>query len=540
MSRIALSVFLFCFLALAQLPAQTISPDYLDGRVYVKLSESAGRAWPEWELNVSQPSWNGTPSLGLLMSRYHFTRVSLPFHTPSPVLDLTYQIRFDDKEAVMDLLQDLAALPEVEYAERCPLYYTTYIPDDWNALQWHMTKIDAQSAWDHSRGTPEVVVAVVDDAMRVTHQDLAPVIWTNPNEIDGNSIDDDGNGFIDDMHGADVADNDNNPMPPAGATNSVFSHGTHVSGIATAATDNGVGITSISFNVRLMPVKTKFDTTISSGGLEATAEGLDYAISTGADVINMSFGGGGASSTWQGMIDAGHYKGVTFVAAAGNDNQFKQFFPAAYNNVISVASTDFSDRKSSFSNYHYSVDVSAPGSGIYSSVAGGDANYDWMSGTSMASPLTAGLCALILSADTSLTPDQVEHCLTAGCVNIDALNSDYIGFLGWGRINAANSLACASGVSVDDGEWLRAHIGNVYPQPATDQFLFATEFPAPAGLHITLTDLQGRRVDDLFSGEVTQGSRVFRFTRAPQWAPGMYLVVFSINGARVARKVCFQ
>jgi subtilisin family serine protease len=456
------------------------------------------------------------------------------------VLDLTYQIRFEEKAGVMNLLQDLAALPEVEYAERCPLYYTTYTPNDLHSFQWHLSRIEAENAWDFCMGSPEVVLAVVDDAMRVTHEDLAPVIWTNPNEIDGNGLDDDGNGFIDDMHGADVADDDNDPMPPAGASNFVFSHGTHVSGIAVAATDNGTGIASIGFNVRLMPVKTKFDSTISSGGLEATAEGLDYAISTGADVINMSFGGGGASSTWQGMINAGYYKGVTFVAAAGNDNLFKQFFPAAYNHVISVASTDISDKKSSFSNYHYSVDVSAPGSGIYSSVAGGDANYDWMSGTSMSSPLTAGLCALILSADTSLTPDQVEHCLTAGCVNIDALNPGYAGFLGWGRINAANSLACASGVSREEGNTLTATIGEAFPQPAQDEVIFAGEFQLTSHVEVTLMDMQGRLLADLFSGTVEKGTHIFRCSRNPEISAGMYLALFSVNGVKVARKVRFR
>jgi hypothetical protein len=534
MSRAASLLLLLCCLVQAAWAQQ---PDYESGRVLLKLREGAP-LWPDWQSPPQEDVFSGPAVLAPFAASYQLQAVRRPFRTHSPVLDLTYEVRFRAAGQELALIDELQALPEVEYAERVPIYYTQFTPNDLHPYQWHLNKIEAPAAWNLSKGSPAVVVAVVDDAMLVTHDDLAPVVWTNPNEL-ANGLDDDGNGIVDDLHGADLADDDADPNPPAGADHLIFAHGTHTSGIATAATDNGTGIASIGFNVRLMPVKAKFDSTIGSGGLEATMEGVDYAIATGADIINMSFGGGGASSSWQALIDAGYFSGITFVGAAGNDNSFKQFFPASYNHVISVSGTDFLDQKSSFSNWHYSVDVMAPGSGIYSTVPGTNSNYDFMSGTSMSSPLAAGLCALILSADSTLSPSQIEDCLTAGCDNIDAMNPDYVGFMGFGRINALHSLACAAGVGVDEGDPVLSGIGVAYPQPAVEEVIFPLDLEQAADVRLTLTDLQGRVLEVVQDGRLSAGQHFLHWQRGALPA-GVYMAMWEVEGRTCMRRVLLQ
>ena len=166
-----------------------------------------------------------------------------------------------------------------------------------------------------------IVIAIVDDAVLTTHEDILPNLWTNPNEIPNNNIDDDNNGYRDDINGWDAADNDNDPNPPSSASSSVFTHGTHCAGIASAATDNSKGIASIGFNCKIMPVKSS----TSNGNaqyIDAGYDGIAYAMAAGADVISMSWGGNN-SQTAQNIFNQAHNLGITLVAAAGNDASSK-------------------------------------------------------------------------------------------------------------------------------------------------------------------------------------------------------------------------
>ncbi|PCJ77635.1 MAG: hypothetical protein COA57_16595, partial [Flavobacteriales bacterium] len=407
---------------------------YISGQLFVKIKVDADatRFYNKKEV---------TP----LSKDFQIQSISQPFHLESPELQNTLLVEFGDTLAADELIEEFERLDIVEYAEKVPLYELIYTPNDISGNQWNLQKIQAELAWDLQTGDTSVVIAMVDDAVLLSHEDLAPIIWTNPGEIPGNSIDDDGNGYIDDINGWDVADNDNDPNPVS-PTNSTFTHGTHCAGIAAAATDNGVGIASISFNVRLMAVKTA---STGNGFLTAPYQGVQYAIAAEADIISMSWGGGAYSQTYQNLFDYAVSQGIACIAAAGNSNTNIPMYPAAYNNVIAVGSTNSSDQKSWFSNYGSWVDVVAPGSSIWSSLAGSNSSYGYLSGTSMACPLVSGLAALMLSKDPYLTPSELESCLKSSCDNIDAQNSSYIGLLGAGRINAYSALMCLKPINSD-------------------------------------------------------------------------------------------
>ena len=239
--------------------------------------------------------------------------------------------------------------------------------------------------------------------------------------------------------GRDVVDNDNDPSPCGG--NDGF-HGSHVSGIVGAETNNNTGIASIGFDVSVMPIKIG---NCSTGALTGGYAGIQWAADNGADVINMSWGGGGVSSYGQNVCDYAWNSGSILVAAAGNNGTSQQFYPAAYNNVISVASTTSGDAKSSFSQYGTWIDVACPGSSILS--CNQTTGYQITQGTSMASPMVAGLVGLMVSHAQSASNNDIVSCLLSSCDNIDAANSNYVGQLGAGRVNAEQALLCLNAFS---------------------------------------------------------------------------------------------
>ena len=433
-----------CALVLSYIAiGQTVHPDYLDGAIWVNLKSTA--------LNYPSASLNGSVKDGAfvlpselpfkeLISGHKIKVLNKPFHyIRDEKLKNILRIEIEDIYAVDDLIAALSRHPQVVYAERIPLLKKTITPNDpsYNSsTQWNLFQVNATTAWDVSLGNTDVKVAIVDDAVEITHPDLAPVIWTNTGEIPGNGIDDDNNGYVDDVNGFDVANNDNNPNPDAPVSS--YDHGTHVAGISGAATNNGVGVASIGHNLTLLPVKSTNSASFVTHGYE----GVLYSVAAGADVINMSWGGGGSSTTGQNIITYASNQGIVLVAAAGNDNVSSVFYPAGYPEVIAVASTTFGDSKSSFSNYGAWIDVSAPGSAIYSTVPGG--GYQIKQGTSMASPMVAGLAGLMLSLNPSLSPEDVKTCILSTADDIESANPSYVGELGAGRINAFQAMNCVS------------------------------------------------------------------------------------------------
>lgn len=337
--------------------------------------------------------------------------------------------------------------PEIEWAEPKFVYEINFIPNDPNyASQYALSKINAALAWDITQGDTSVVIGIIDTGVDWDHPDLAANIWTNWNEIPNNGIDDDGNGFIDDIRGWDFGGlsgtPDNNPMEDRP------DHGTHVAGISSAVTNNGIGVASIGFNSRLMPVKTTRDDQRGPNGPYVIFgyEGIVYAADNGAQIINCSWGGGSYSIFGQQVIDYASSKGSLVVAAAGNSNSIDEFYPAAFRGVFSVASTTSSDTKSSFSNYGRYVDVSAPGSNIYNTWQ--NDTYATLSGTSMASPLVAGLAALTVAQFPTYNPVQIGEQIRVNSDNINSINVNFTDLLGYGRINAHATLSNTNAKSV--------------------------------------------------------------------------------------------
>ncbi len=246
----------------------------------------------------------------------------------------------------------------------------------------------------------------------------------------GNGLDDDNNGFVDDVKGWDFVNDDNNPADDNG-------HGTQVAGIAAAAADNSAGIAGMCWNCRIMPVKVMQVSGVAN--YSDVADGVLYAAKKGAKVINISLGGYGNSSALLSAIrTAVNEYGAIVVGGAGNDNVSAPFYPAAYEEVLAVAGTDEGDLKAGYSNYGSWVDLAAPGMNITTTFLGGD--WGPANGSSFAAPFVSGLAGLIRSQHSdwpaALVQAQIDHTTDP----IDALNPAYARQLGSGRINAATAV----------------------------------------------------------------------------------------------------
>ncbi|MCJ7486670.1 MAG: S8 family serine peptidase [Candidatus Aminicenantes bacterium] len=312
-------------------------------------------------------------------------------------------------------IAELLANPNVEFAEKNYVSHIETIPNDPEfSYQWglHNTgqsggtadaDIDAPEAWEIFTGSSDITIAVIDTGIDYGHTDLQSNIWTNPGEIGGgketDGIDNDGNGKIDDWHGWDFVNSDNNPMDDN-------SHGTHVAGIAGASGNNETNVAGVCWNVKLMPVKA-YDA-YGYGNTARDIAAIDYAISLDAQVINASWGSYSYSAALYQAIERAMTSGILFVAAAGNDsynNNTTPLYPSSYDidNIISVLATTDTDTLSAFSNYgSYSVDLGAPGGedatqngyNILSTIPNNQTSKK--AGTSMATPFVSGGSALVL------------------------------------------------------------------------------------------------------------------------------------------------
>lgn len=318
----------------------------------------------------------------------------------------------------------------IEWVEPDFVYMPDFIPNDPNiGQQYHISKISAYQAWDLCKGDTNVIIGIVDSGSDLDHPDLAANISYNWDDPPGNNVDDDNNGYIDDFKGWDFFYNDNDPnIAPSGNT-----HGSHVSGDASQVTNNNVHGGGIGYKVKLRISKHTDDVDPQSY-LYNTNDGIVYCYQNGCKVINCSFGSSSPSSYTQTIVDAAWANGTIICASAGNEGANILRYPAAYNHVVCVASSNSNDIKSSFSNYHDTVDVTAPGESILSTVYKN--LYDYFSGTSMSSPITAGTVALIKSKYPAWNPAQIVDRLKLGVDSIYNLNPGYVGKLGTGRINA--------------------------------------------------------------------------------------------------------
>jgi subtilisin family serine protease/subtilisin-like proprotein convertase family protein len=294
--------------------------------------------------------------------------------------------------------------------------------------------IDGPEAWDIQTGNRSTIVAVVDTGVDYNHPDLAANMWRNAGETAGDGIDNDGNGFIDDLFGYDFANSDANPMDDNG-------HGTHVAGTIGAVGDNGIGVAGVNWNTRIMALK--FLGANGSGSTSNAVAALNYAITMGAHISNHSWGGGGPSSTLAAAINRGRDFNHIVVTAAGNngtDNNTTAFYPSqyslSYDNVVSVASTTRTDALSSFSNYGATaVTLAAPGSSIYSTTPNN--GYSTFSGTSMAAPHVSGALSLLRDQNPTWTYQELIAKLKSSVDPLPALAGKV---LTGGRLNVHTML----------------------------------------------------------------------------------------------------
>jgi serine protease len=441
--------FTFLFLGITLLGmAQTIDPNYVDGQIFLKFRTGTIKVLQREDPN--NLTLTKIPALKELISKFGITKAYKPFYQADDDIRLTHilQVEFNDASKINQLIGDLHKSDLVEYAEKVMLLKTDVLPNDFatSSASVHLNQINAGNAWNifnsTAFGNSNITVAIVDNAVAINHVDLTGNVWVNPGEIANNNIDDDNNGYVDDINGWDVADGDNNPIP----SNNSMNHGTHCAGIAGARTDNGIGIASIGWNIKIIGVKCQ-NNTGNTTGIPFGYQGIIYAAKAKARVISCSWGGAGsASSAAQTVIDYAWNKGSIVIAAAGNSNTNALHYPAAYNNVYCVASVASNNVKSSFSNYGTWVDISAPGNNINSTLPGN--NYGQQSGTSMATPMVAGLAGLMLSKYQWMTKTDVLNCISTTAANIYTIsgNSSFSTGqqLGAGRIEAFAAMQCAA------------------------------------------------------------------------------------------------
>ena len=302
--------------------------------------------------------------------------------------------------------------------------------------------IDAVRAWDITTGSRAVVVAVIDSGIRYTHRDLVDLIWRNPDEIQGNGIDDDSNDYVDDIAGADMVARSGDPMD-------WFGHGTAVAGIIGASANNGYPGVGVCWNVSLMGINI-FARDSESGAVRATTSdalrGIDYAVSEGARIINASWGGAGRSLALEEAIDIAGQRGVVFVCAAGNwipgfDIDLVPQYPAALglDSVISVAAMDRQGAVPIFSMFGGAgVDIAAPGDDIWTCAFDSDEAYGRVSGTSAAAPHVAGILALLLARDPNLNIMQLRDRVLGGSIPMAGMRGKTVT---GGRASAYGALA---------------------------------------------------------------------------------------------------
>lgn len=442
-------IFTLLFLGLCLFAfSQNIDPNYVDGQIFLKFRTGTIKALQREDPN--NIVLNKIPAVKDLLIKYGITKAYKPFYQADDDIRLTHilQLEFNKANKINDLIAELKSFEIVEYAEKVMLLKTDIAPNDFSisSASVHLNQINAQNAWNifnsTSNGNTNITVAIVDNAVAINHVDLSGNVWVNPGEIANNGIDDDNNGYVDDVNGWDPADGDNNPIP----TNNAMNHGTHCAGIAAARTDNGIGVASIGWNLKLIGVKCakNTDPTTSVG---YGYQGIIYAAKAKARVVSCSWGGAGApSAAAQTVIDYAYNKGCIIIAAAGNSSTNTPHYPGAYNNVYCVASVATNNVKSSFSNYGTWVDISAPGNNIMSTLTNN--TYGQQSGTSMATPMVAGLAGLMLAKYPAMTQTNVINCINTTAVNIYTIggNSAFVSGnqLGAGRIEAFAAMQCAA------------------------------------------------------------------------------------------------
>jgi subtilisin family serine protease len=417
------------------------NPEYAPHTVLIKFRDEA-------QLNTAFAKTSGQSGINAvdrIMNKYNVIKIDRVFKNARPVfakktfvdpsgqihdipnLDKIYRIKYQADIDPKDIAEELMNEPSLDYAEPDYYVYMMLSPDDpfyQSTDQWYIDVVNAPAAWDSTTADTNQIISIIDTGVDWDHPDLDDNIWINRAESTGiEGVDDDGNGYIDDIRGWDFINDDNDP-------NDDNSHGTHVAGIAAAETNNGIGVAGIAPNARIMPIKVLQSS--GSGNSSDLAAGIDYAARNGATVINMSLGSYGESITVKTALENA-YATAVLVAAAGNNGYkvdppyppfppYAPMYPACYGFVLGVEASktikdDIYGWRTSFSNYdpsgpvdvgnfyNHNYEVLAPGADIYSTFPNG--NYRDLSGTSMASPIVAGTVALMKSYNSTQSTEQL-------------------------------------------------------------------------------------------------------------------------------------
>lgn len=455
---------------------------FTSNRIVIKLSTAAPK------LVFSQKNGiitTGIPSLDQLNSQFKVVAMTRLFPGAENMweggqfgLDRVYRLELAPQADIMDAVTAYASNPFIASAQPIGIHrvYGVTPNDPDYSKQWAMIKIHAPEAWEISQGDSTAILAIVDTGVDWQHPDLGGLnpylsgnIWTNWIEYSGVAgVDDDQNGYVDDIRGwdwVDVAPGDYQPFPGEDGTQpdnnpmDFNGHGTHCAGIASAITANGVGVSGLGWKCKIMPLRAGWSAKYSGYevglvDMSFCAQAIYYAARNGAVAINCSWG----SSNSGGIADAVNFataRGVVVISAAGNDDFPESSYLCSRADVISVAATEPRDLKSSYSSYGYWVDISAPGGDtppstdmIYSTYYDHTTNahtYEWLRGTSMAAPHVVGLIGLISSRFPTWNWRDKKDRLLFTSENIDQLNPNYLGKLGEGRINA---LAAVSQIEI--------------------------------------------------------------------------------------------
>ncbi len=538
---------------------QNIARAPIAGRVLVVDDADRFRLGPHGELSA------GHARLAELLSTYGLSRGAPLWRVTAPAsprfLVLTSSRPDFDPVAVAGRLRAAglvrAAVPDL----RVQLHVLPNDPDV--PVQWYVedggfADVRLPAAWGVEQGSASARIGIMDTGVDLGHPDLATKIWTNPGEVPANGVDDDGNGYIDDVSGWDFGDADNDPNPHAVPDPATFDvdvgfHGTFVAGVAAAATNNAEGIAGAGWNCAVVPLKVVNSSAAIT--LAAMTEAFGYATAMQLEVLNMSLGvadSTGVAEYFQALVDAATSAGVLCVASAGNSGTGDLNYPAACSGVLSVAATDDLNARASFSNHGPTVRIAAPGAAMWSALCrnypidefsllfyeiffGWDSFRPYMGGdgTSFSAPLVAGACALVRSRHPGWPPPVVlAHMVATGD------NVAYDQPIG-PKLNAYRAVT-EQVVAVEPGPAPVAGL-QIAPNPFVSHAIIRFDLPAGGHSRLRVFDSAGRLVRDLAGGKLAPGPQAVRWDgadiRGRPASAGLYLVRLETPAGQLVRRV---